>query len=363
LRAKLPITIERSRVPRQVLHPFTDYFKGFENVGAVRAVFGSETESVLRKLRLAFVSNRRMYMGIRDQDGNIGVGAFHLENSDQRTLYLDVVHELFHVKQFMDNKKWFREEHQKFMGDRGLYYASPLEVPAYYHTVKEAKRIGMSEKQIVQYLKMGPAPPKVFAKFLESMEISKDTSQKRINVSRFGITINRRPPIALYPFNDFFRDFAALPSVRALFGARTEQVLGKLRIEFVDFFFDSILPSDYGDNHLVASRDYVKRGKDISLYLDVILSLNILKRSTKQLVSSGAFYDFGSSPQILESYKAMIGEGKRLGVSNREILKHLILPRFVMSPKAYEKFVKNLEVPVPKLPGQQTRTIRSARAK
>lgn len=33
-------------------HPFTDYFKGFENVNAVRRLFGERTEQVLRSLRV-----------------------------------------------------------------------------------------------------------------------------------------------------------------------------------------------------------------------------------------------------------------------------------------------------------------------
>ena len=65
------IHVIRNNVPSPTLHPFTTYFKGFEEVEAVRAVFGEKTETVLRKLKVGFVSNRRMYMEIRDRDGNI----------------------------------------------------------------------------------------------------------------------------------------------------------------------------------------------------------------------------------------------------------------------------------------------------
>ena len=169
----LQVKINR-KAPASTLQPFRDYFKGFENVGAVRVVFGDKTESVLRNLKVSFISNRRMYMGIRDDDGNISIGTYHLKNSDIRALYLDIVHELFHVKQFMKDKKYFHKEHMKFMGNRALYYVSPIEVPAYMHTVEEAKRIGMSYDEIAEYLKMGPVSQKIFRKFLQEMNLKKE---------------------------------------------------------------------------------------------------------------------------------------------------------------------------------------------
>src|SRR5712691_5268139 len=99
VQAKLPIKINR-KTPAPALQPFTDYFVGFEKVGAVRKVFGDDTEAVLARLKIGFISNKRMYMGIRDADGNISVGTYHLRYSETRVLYLDIVHELFHIKQW-----------------------------------------------------------------------------------------------------------------------------------------------------------------------------------------------------------------------------------------------------------------------
>jgi hypothetical protein len=150
---ELPIDINR-KTPLLELLPFTDYFKGFERVQAVRSVFGSETDEVLRNLKVGFISLRFMYMGIRDEDGSIGVGTYHLRHSDLRTLYLDIVHELFHIKQWQKDREYFEEEHRRFMEDWSQYYSSPIEVPAYKHTVREAERIGMPREEIVEHLKM-----------------------------------------------------------------------------------------------------------------------------------------------------------------------------------------------------------------
>jgi hypothetical protein len=128
------------------LHPFTAYFKGFENVEAIRSIFGRKTASVLKNLKVEFFSAKFGYMSVSDDDGHLLISTHHLKNSEFRILYLDVVHELFHVKQFMDGKKLFQEEFE--------YVDSPIEVPAYKFTIEEAMRIGMKRDEIVEYLKV-----------------------------------------------------------------------------------------------------------------------------------------------------------------------------------------------------------------
>jgi hypothetical protein len=142
--AKLKVEIDRDAPV--TLHPFTDYFKGFENVKAVRSVFGSKTKDVLENLKVEFFSGKFGYMSVNDEDGHLLISAHHLKNSEMKVLYLDIVHELFHVKQFMDGKKLFQDEFE--------YVDSPIEVPAYQFTVEEAKRIGMKRDEIIEYLKV-----------------------------------------------------------------------------------------------------------------------------------------------------------------------------------------------------------------
>lgn len=146
------------------LHPFTDYFKGFERVEAVRALFGKTTEKVLSRLSVEFFSSRFGYMGVSDLDGHLLVSTHHLKNSNFRTLYLDVVHELHHVKQFMDGKKLFI--------DRFDYVDQPTEVEAYKETVKEAKRIGMSNKEIIEYLKVEWNTPEQQLRLVKKMGLA-----------------------------------------------------------------------------------------------------------------------------------------------------------------------------------------------
>lgn len=128
------------------LHPFTSYFKGFDKVEAVKSLFGAKTKKVLRDLKVEFFSAKFGYMSVSDDDGHLLVSTHHLRTSEMKVVYLDVIHELYHVKQFMEGKKLFQDEFE--------YVDSPIEIPAYQFTVAEAKRIGMTRKEIIEYLKV-----------------------------------------------------------------------------------------------------------------------------------------------------------------------------------------------------------------
>jgi hypothetical protein len=328
----LPIKVNR-KTPTPALQPFTDYFKGFEKVEAVRKVFGEETEAVLARLKLGFISNMRMYMGIRDDDGNIAVGTYHLRHSPTRVLYLDIVHELFHIKQWMEDKEWFTKEHEKFMSDFSLYYSSPIEVPAYKHAVREAERLGMSPEEITEYLKMLPVPPKLWNRFLKEMGVKRGAGTarsrpRRASQERLPVRINRNPKLVLLPF-------------KGMFGKGATEALRGLKVEFLESPFGSIFPSEE-DGHLVVNSSFVK-GADIeSIYLDVILSLAFIQRAAGSASASldSEEMGFDESPRALESYKAMVNEARRIGVPDARIMERLQLPRFMMEEAAFNKFVK-----------------------
>ena len=125
-------------------HSFMEYFKGFENVDAVREVFGEETVKVLSNLRVEFAGIRG-YMGVNETDGHLIIGARYLNEGGIVDIYLDVIHELVHVKQFMEGKELFDSDY--------TYIERPTEVEAYRHAVKEARRLGMDDERICEYLK------------------------------------------------------------------------------------------------------------------------------------------------------------------------------------------------------------------
>jgi hypothetical protein len=140
---------------------FMDYFKGFENNAAVRAIFGKDTEVVLKSLKVDFIWFG--YMGVSDGDGHILVNKRYLSNGSREDIHLDVVHELCHVKQHMAGRDLFDPRYD--------YVDRPTEVEAYRCAVQEAKLIGYTDAEIRMYLKTEMMSAKALEKLIQNMGI------------------------------------------------------------------------------------------------------------------------------------------------------------------------------------------------
>ena len=143
MNSRLNVKIRRNGKASTFL--FTDYFKGFEQVETVRHIFGKRTEEVLSNLRVEFLGAAWAYMAVSDLDGHLIISVDYLKNGDFASIYLDIIHELTHVKQFMEGKELFD-------GRLSCIYR-PTEIEAYHNAVEEAKRLGMDDMKILEYLK------------------------------------------------------------------------------------------------------------------------------------------------------------------------------------------------------------------
>ncbi len=143
------VPLPRVRIPRDVpIHyeRFTDRFKGFDEVPAVQSIFGPRTRKVLAGLRVEYFSVPWGYMGVSDQDGHLIVSTHYLKTGKPRDIYLDVVHELVHVRQFAEGKPLFPD---------GVGYAdTPTEIEAYKHCLEEGRRLGMTDRELFEYLRV-----------------------------------------------------------------------------------------------------------------------------------------------------------------------------------------------------------------
>ena len=161
------------RISRKVpvaTYPFLDYFRGFEKVGAVRRIFQDKTNDVLSKLRVEFVG-RRGYMGVSEVDGHLIISADYLGKGNRIDIYLDIVHELVHVRQFMEGKELFDHNFE--------YVERPTEVEAYRVAVEEARRLGLSERRICQYLKTEWMTDEEFRRLAKSVNVEFMPATKR----------------------------------------------------------------------------------------------------------------------------------------------------------------------------------------
>lgn len=142
---KLP-NVRIPRIIRLRYERFLDHFQGFENVEAVRAILGPKTKALLRSLKVEFFSSRWGFMGVSDEDGHLLVSTHYLRTGNRRDIYLDVVHELVHVRQFREGKKLFAD---------GFEYPDlPTEIEAYRVCVAEGRRLGMNDRALFEYLKV-----------------------------------------------------------------------------------------------------------------------------------------------------------------------------------------------------------------
>lgn len=123
---------------------FTELFKDFDKVEAVRGIFGEKTTDVLSKLEVE-ISWVMGYMYVDGSDGHLVISRGYLSNGDRIDIYLDLIHELCHVRQFMEGKELFDPRYE--------YVDRPTEIEAYRYAVKEAKRLGLSDERICLYLR------------------------------------------------------------------------------------------------------------------------------------------------------------------------------------------------------------------
>jgi len=152
------------RVPGVGPHLFAAVFQGFERVGAVGGIFGDETEKTLSELSLEVVDEKG-YMHINAAKGSIVVSAGYLKDGDQSYLYLDAIHELVHIRQHMEGKE---------LWDRSYKYVDrPTELEAYKATVAEARKIGFTDMQLVDYLKVEWVSEEDFARFLVTLGVKR----------------------------------------------------------------------------------------------------------------------------------------------------------------------------------------------
>jgi hypothetical protein len=125
-------------------YPFMDYFKILGKSEAVGRILGEKTEEILRNLKVEFTWLRG-YMWLNSLSGHLIVSSYYMNTGDKVDIYLDLIHELVHVRQRMEGKRLF--------DDRYSYVERPTEVEAYRYAVEEARNLGLSDERICEYLK------------------------------------------------------------------------------------------------------------------------------------------------------------------------------------------------------------------
>lgn len=140
------VDIGVNRKVKAGLYPILDVFPRLDRSNAFQQLFPDGLRAkVLRDCKIDVVPEDA-YMYIDDGPGNVCAGLTYLRTGDERVLYLDILHELTHIRQWHQGKElWDR---------RYSYVDRPTEVEAYEVAVQEARRLGMSDGEISDYLRV-----------------------------------------------------------------------------------------------------------------------------------------------------------------------------------------------------------------
>ena len=140
-------TVKINREINPGTYGLEDIFYGLKKVEILQKIFGSITEldDVFLKTKV-IVDTSSHYMHVKNEDAVIVISLNHLKNSDKVILYLDIVHELVHVKQQRQGLDLYDKSYS--------YVDRPTEIEAYIVSVEEAKRLGMQYYEIIEYLQV-----------------------------------------------------------------------------------------------------------------------------------------------------------------------------------------------------------------
>lgn len=145
-------------------YKLSEVFAGLESSSALLKVFGSKTQMVkiMGHLKLR-VERSDSGLWLDRDTGTICIGSKHLGAAKLDFLYLDVIHVLVHVRQFLEGKELYDQAFE--------YVERPTELEAYRTTVAEARRVGMDEDEILRYLRMDAVDDSELGKLMEKIGV------------------------------------------------------------------------------------------------------------------------------------------------------------------------------------------------
>lgn len=145
-------------------YKLSEVFTGLEYSSALTKVFGSRSQmtKIMKHLKLR-VERSDSGLWLDRDTGTICIGSKHLTSAKCDFLYLDVIHVLVHVKQFLEGKELYDQAFE--------YVDRPTELEAYRTTVAEARRVGMDEEEILKYLRLDAADDSELGKLIERIGV------------------------------------------------------------------------------------------------------------------------------------------------------------------------------------------------
>jgi hypothetical protein len=165
--------INRGLGPGQ--HRLEDVLADIRACGILHDIFADaeEIETILVRTKL-FVVDGPGEIFVDNDDGSITIGLDYLRRMSDEFLYLDIIHELCHVKQHLQGRNLY--DRKKTYVDR------ETEIEAYLVTVAEARRIGLSDEVIRNYLFVSWITPEEHQRLIRKLDISREIRERDAQV-------------------------------------------------------------------------------------------------------------------------------------------------------------------------------------
>lgn len=122
-----------------------------------------EIDGVMTRIQVV-VADMPYEMFVDNDDASITIGLTHLRQASDEFLFLDIIHELCHVKQQFQGRDLY---------DRSKAYVDrETEIEAYRTTVQEARRIGLNDDAIAHYLRVSWITPEEHGRLLRTLGVT-----------------------------------------------------------------------------------------------------------------------------------------------------------------------------------------------
>jgi hypothetical protein len=146
------------------VHALRDLAEGLEHSRGLTVMYpdAAERRAFLDSVEV-HVSPFHGYMWIDDAKGRVVVSGQYLREGDEQGLFLDLVHELTHIRQHREGKELWDEAYS--------YVDRPTEVEAYQVAVEEARALGLDDEAICEYLHVPWITPKEHERLCATMRV------------------------------------------------------------------------------------------------------------------------------------------------------------------------------------------------
>jgi hypothetical protein len=158
-----PYRIDRRLGPGQ--YRLTEVFADIRGYDVLSAIFAdaAEIDRVMVCTKVIVVDAPGEIF-VDNDNGSITISLNHLCNCSDEFLYLDIIHELCHVKQHLQGRNLYDR--------RKAYVDRETEIEAYEVTVREARRIGLNDETISNYLRVYWITPEEHKRLAERLGVT-----------------------------------------------------------------------------------------------------------------------------------------------------------------------------------------------